>query len=152
MYLVHTGTSLFQCFGTSFLSFLNLKGISVHIMILVFSEYILSRPWSFSGRSSPACLPAGDSCSATRIQPKHTQAALMTRPWHHPCHAFLPQALRGRLLQLAVLLHHPPPSGLLANYDIVVYDYDIRIYQYRLRYRHWVPWRWLWYCVLHDIV
>ena len=107
MYRVHTGTSLFQCFGTSFLSFL--KGTSVYI--LVFSEYIHSDPRSFSGRSGPAGLPAGDSCSATRIQPKHTQAALMTRPWHHPCHAFLPPALRGRLLQLAVRLHQPSPPA-----------------------------------------
>ena len=40
MYQVHTSTSLFQYFGTSFISFL--KGTSVHI--LVFSEYILSCP------------------------------------------------------------------------------------------------------------
>ena len=47
-------------------------------------------------------------------------------------------------------------SGLLANYDIVVFDYDIGIYRYGLRYRSSVLMTTIScfsrYRVFHDIV
>ncbi len=54
------------------------------------------------------------------------------------------------------LFYQCATSGLLANYDLVVFDYDIGIYRYRLRYRSSVLMTMIsWfsrYRVFHDIV
>ena len=56
IYRVHTGTSLFQCFGTSFISFL--KGTSVHILVCFLSTYLVVPDRFRADPAQPVCLQA----------------------------------------------------------------------------------------------